>query len=141
MPTLLHLGLLCALVLCAGQAAAQGASACPTFAIACEVRTTTLLNVRQMPGMTAPLAGPPQVKGAFGIITDGPVVVGGQPWWKIDYACCTDGWSSEAFLKAESLVPPPPVVEFTYKLPPCAAFVPPCVEVEVQIVPRPVPVP
>lgn len=71
------------------------ANVVPVFAVGTRVKTALLLNVRTAAGLTTPLAGPPQPKGAEGTIIEGPVVIGGVNWWKVDYMTGTDGWSAE----------------------------------------------
>lgn len=124
---------------------------CPVLAIACDVRTTVPLNVHTAPSDDATSYAGSQVKGAFGTIVDGPVVIAGQPWWKIDYASGVDGWSnggppSAPFLMIETPVPvppPPPIpimtpLVVTIGVPACLVHIPPCFSsIDIKLVPLP----
>ncbi len=42
-----------------------------------------------------------QQRGAFGTVTDGPVLVDGENWWYVDYTTGADGWVPESALRTQ----------------------------------------
>lgn len=68
------------------------------FAVGATVKVTApLIYVRASPsatGATLAFVG----KGTTGIITEGPMVSGGQTWWKVQYTPTLLGWSAQAVL-------------------------------------------
>jgi hypothetical protein len=74
------------------------------FVIGATVQVNTalnqVLNVRSTPGV---VTSPSNIVGtqprlAKGVLVEGPVVVSGVTWWKLDYASGVDGWSSQSYL-------------------------------------------
>ena len=60
-----------------------------------------LLNVRSSPGLASTILGT-QSQNARGIIIDGPKIIDGNTWWKIDYEIGSDGWSAKKYLSIGS---------------------------------------
>ena len=135
--------IICPLSIC-GQGASGG------IGIAADIKTQSPLNVRTAPGITSPFVDPLkqfQIAGAVGIVIDGPVLLGSQTWWKIDWAFGPPktGWSAETAAGCPAgvclvlYVPPIPTIEITYKILGCPPSNPVCVDVTVEIVPAPTP--
>jgi len=61
------------------------------------VRSIDALSVLDAPGDGAEIGRQP--RGAEGEIIDGPIVLGGERWWNIDFAAGPDGWVAGSQLR------------------------------------------
>lgn len=76
---------------------ASGAAPGTSLAIGAAVRTTSNLNVRDIPATTGTLLGV-EPAGTQGTITDGPTTANGYTWWKVRYTSGGHGWSVDTYL-------------------------------------------
>ncbi len=78
----------------------EGAEGSTTLHIGTKVQTTEPLRIRSAAGLQAAFIAT-QPAGVEGVIVEGPVMLDGYRWFKVDYVTGADGWNVGFILKSK----------------------------------------